>query len=250
MRGHLRGACPVGLHPAAGRAGPRRREVLRRPRDRRHRDGRPTQRQPQRGARSAQRGLGGTAGHPPGRTDPEHQVRRGHRHRHLPLHLASAQEPDVDLRRPAADGARRGALGGAVGSQRAAPQAGGASDVRAAGRPAAAGLGERTRRQRRAGAGLPVSLHAGRHPSRIRADRDGARDRGRPAPVQQHAQRSAAAGRAGQLRHRPGGSGDAASRRQRQGRSRRSAGCPASWSHPRPTCCRPTRISRRPSSAR
>ena len=151
--------------------------------------------------------------------DPQRQVRRGHRHGRLSIHLAPAQEPDLDLRRPAENGARRGALGGPVDHHRPAPQTGRAPDVRAAGRCAAPRLGERIRRQRRAGAGLPVPLHAGRHPGRIRSrpDRDGARDRGRPAPLQRRAERPAAARRAGELGDPAGGPGDAASRRQRQG---------------------------------
>ena len=60
----------------------------------------------------------------------------------LPLHLASTQEPDVELRRSAEDGPRRGALAGSLDDHRAASQTGGAPDVRAALRAAPARVGE------------------------------------------------------------------------------------------------------------
>ena len=129
----------------------------------------------------------------------ELEVRRGHRQHHLPLHLASAQGPHLDLRRAAEHGPRRGPLGGALERyRRCIPSS--ARTRRFALRADAppAGLGERTRRHRRAGARLSVQLRAGRQGRGRRADDDRARRGRRVAAVRQHAG-SAAARRAGQL---------------------------------------------------
>ncbi len=111
----------------------------------------------------------GSAGHRPGRPDPELQVRRGHREHHLPLYLASTQGPDLDLRRSAEHGARRGQLGGPVERHRPAPEAGREPELRAARRRTAARVGQRTRRHRRTGARIPVPLRARRTGGRRRS---------------------------------------------------------------------------------
>ena len=123
----------------------------------------------------AQRGVGGAAGGAVGRADPGFEIRRGHRQRHLPLHLAPAEEPDMGLRRAAEHGPRRGAVGGSVERHWFASAARRAPDLRAACRPAAAGVGQRARRHRRAGARQPVPLRAGREVGRRRVDADRSR---------------------------------------------------------------------------
>ena len=67
-------------------------------------------------APGAQRRVGRAAGDPSRRADPELEVRRGHRQRHLPLHLAPAQGPHLDLRRAAEHGPRRGPVGKCAGA--------------------------------------------------------------------------------------------------------------------------------------
>ena len=157
-----------------------------------------TERPPRRRAPSAQQCVGGTSGDPPRRADPQLEVRRGHRQRHLPLHLASAQGPHLDLRRTAEPGSRRGPLGSALEHHRVASQARRKPDVGVARGPAPARLGERARRQRRVGARLSVQLLAGCSGGRWGADADFACRRRCAAAVRQHAG-SATPRRAGQL---------------------------------------------------
>ena len=70
----------------------------------------------------------------------------------LPLHLAPAQEPQLDLRRSTQHGPRRGQVGSPLERNGIAPQSRREPDPRAAGRPATPRVGERARRHRRAGA--------------------------------------------------------------------------------------------------
>ena len=221
---YLGGACHdgrgVGLHSASGRPGAGSRAVLRCVVHRRHGGRRRAQRCSQRRARSAQRGVGRAASQPLGHSDSRLEVHRGHRHGELSLHLASAEEPDMGLRRPAENGALRRPLAGPLEHHRLASTPRRASDVRAAGRPAATRRGERSRRHRRVGSRLPVPLHAGRLEGRRLPDHDGPRGHRCAAPVRRHAQRPAATGRAGQLVGQTDGLDHAAHRRQQQRRAR------------------------------
>ena len=174
---------------------------------------------------------------------------RGHGQRRLPLHLASAKEPHLDLRRPAVHDPRRGSLGGQVDPRGAAPQARRAPDVRVAGRPAAARIGQRGWRNRRAQARIPLPLRARRDKGRRTTDVDSARRRGHVAAVRQHA-RPATARRAGQLDKQAGGPHHAATRRQQPGVAGDQPAARRCWSHRRPICFPPTTGSRRPWSIR
>ena len=146
------------------------------------------------------------------------EVRRGHRFGELPLHLASAEEPDVDLRRQAENGPLRRTLAGPLEQHRPASAPRRASDAGTAGRPAEARLGQRSRRHRRAGARLPVPLHIGRVEGRRVPDQHRPFGGRRAASVRRHDQRPTAPGRAGQRHWQAGRPDHAAHRRQQSHR--------------------------------
>ncbi len=208
----------LSVHSAARRARAGGRALLRRVGHRRHRGGGRAQRQAQRCARSAQRGVGRPAGHPLGHPGSRLEVHRRHRLGELPLHLASAEEPDLDLRRQAENGPLRRSLADPLEQHRPTPSPRRAPDAGVAGRRPQTCVGERGRRHRRAGTRLPLSLHARRFQGRRLPDQHRAiRDR-RAAPARRHPQRPATAGRAGQRHRQTGGSDHAARRRQQQDR--------------------------------
>ena len=216
------------MHPPSRRARTGRRTVLRRPGRGGHLVGQRVRRPARTGPRRAQRGMGRSAGHRLGRPDPELQVRRGHRQHRLPLHLAPAQGPDLELRRPAEHDPRRRTVAGTLERHRHPPSAGREPDLRPARRRPTARLGPRAQRHERAGARLPLPLRAGRPAGRQRTDAHRPRRRRCAAPVRQHP-RCPAPGRAVQFDQGAAEPDHAAQGRPRRGR--RSPGRPARGGH-------------------